>query len=458
MSEPFIGIQVGAISFIDEGVGATLDSFKNLADVNAICISALSWARGNAGRATDGFPDHGAREPDNLQGGAFFRPDPRYYEGTSLRHFDAPDPLYAGFDALGDVIPDARRRGMAVYPYYCETSHPTPRPLWQPGFSRVLEVDARGRLATRPCLRNPDYQAWWAGLIDNWLSEYDIDGVMWGIERQGPLSSLLEGDAATCFCGDCKEEAARRNIDAGRAANGYRILEDLLQTSRAGGRPLDGHFISFHRVLFDHPEILQWERMWLDAHKSMYRRIYGQVKFFGERFQLGLGIWQMIDTFNPWLRAQHDPAEYTECADWLKPVLYNIPAGHRFAAFVERLCQTVLRDGTPDEWTPILYRILGLDEAPYAELAATGFRPDYVAEQTARYVTATGGNVPLYPGLGIGAEGGPRNVTPVDVEAMVEAAFQGGASGIMISRNYSEITLENLAAVGTALRKLDRAT
>ena len=458
MSEPFIGIQVGAISFIDEGVDATLDSFVALANVNAICVSALSWARGNAGRATDGFPDHGVREPDHLQGGAFFRPDARYYEGTSLREFTAPDPLYAGFDTLSDVIPGARRRGMAVYPYYCETSHPTPRPLWQPGFSRVLEVDARGRVATRPCLRNPDYQAWWSGIIDNWLNEYDIDGVMWGIERQGPLSSLLDGDAPTCFCRYCLEEAGRRNIDAERAAEGYRTLEDLFITSRAGIRPLDGYFIAFQRALFNHPEILQWEQLWLDAHKSMYRRIYGQVKFFGERFQVGLGIWQMIDTFNPWLRAQHDPSEYTDCADWLKPVLYNIPAGHRFAAFVERLCQTVLRDGTPEEWTPILYRILGLNEAPYKDLPKAGFRSEYVAQQTARYVAATGGGVRLYPGLGLGTESGPRQVMPPDVEAMVEAAFHGGASGIMISRNYSEITLANLTAVGTALRKLGKVT
>ena len=39
---------------------------------------------------------------------------------------------------------------------------------------------------------------------------------------------------------------------------------------------------------------------------------------------------------------------------------------------------------------------------------------------------------------------------------MVEAAFDGGASGVMISRNYSEMTIDNLAAVGTALRRLKK--
>jgi DhnA family fructose-bisphosphate aldolase class Ia len=56
----------------------------------------------------------------------------------------------------------------------------------------------------------------------------------------------------------------------------------------------------------------------------------------------------------------------------------------------------------------------------------------------------------------VGVEGGARNVEPPDVEAMVEAAFEGGASGVMISRNYSEMTLANLGAVGTALRRLGK--
>lgn len=456
MSDAFVGMQVGAITFVDEGVGPALDQMHELAGVNTLCISALSWSRGNAGRATTGFPDHGVAEPDNLQGGAFFPPDPRYYEGTSIKHFTAPDPLYRGFDALGDVIPEARRRGMSVYPYYCETAHARPRPLWQPGFIRVLEVDAEGRAGSRPCQRNPDYRAWWMGVLDNWFSEYDLDGMMWGIERQGPMQSLIEEDVATCFCRFCREDAAREGIDADRAAEGYRTLRAFLERSRAGERPRDGYFVTFLRILSRYPEIGQWETFWYDAHISMYRLVHGQVKHHSPDLKVGLGVWQMIDTFNPWLRAQHDPADLRGYADWLKPVLYNVPAGFRFAAYVDRLCKTILRDGTPEEWTPILYRILGLDEAPYRELPAKGFKGSYITQQTARYVEAVGPEVQLYPGIGVGVEGGARNVTPADVEEMVEASFAGGATGVMVSRNYSEMTLANVAAVGKALRRLGK--
>ena len=456
MSKTFVGLQIGAISFIDEGIPETLNLVQEQAGVNALMISALSWSRGNAGRSTTGFPDHGVAEPDNLKGGAFFPPDGRYYHATSIKDFAAPDPLYKGFDALGDVIPEARKRGMSVYPYYCETAHSTIRPLWQPGFAAVLEVDANGRLGSRPCQRNPDYRAWWMGVIDNWFSEYDLQGLLWGIERQGPLQSLLEGDAATCFCRFCQAEAHQRGIDAERAAEGYRTLEAFLRAASAGERPRDGYLITFMRICARYPEIGQWENLWHEAHVSMYRMVHGQVKFYSNNYEVGLGVWQMIDTFNPWLRAQHDPADLRQYADWVKPVLYNVPAGFRFRDYVQRLCATILRDAPAEEWSPILYRILGLDEAPFQELAEKGFSPAYVRTQTARYVDALGPDVRVYPGIGVGVEGGERIVKPGDIEPMVGAAFDGGASGIMISRNYSELSLVNLGAVGSALRAQGR--
>jgi len=107
MSKTWVGIQIGAISFIDEGVEQVLDILQERAGVNALLISALSWSYGNAGRAPYGFPDHGVKEKDNLQGGAFFEPDPAFYEGTFMKKFPAPYPLYKGFDTFRDVIPAA---------------------------------------------------------------------------------------------------------------------------------------------------------------------------------------------------------------------------------------------------------------------------------------------------------------------------------------------------------------
>ena len=182
MAKTFVGIQIGAISFVDEGVEPVLDLLQEKAGVNALFISALSWSRGNAGRAAYGFPDHGVQAPDHLKGGAFFRPNPNFYGPTDHKHFAAPDPLYQGFDTLADVIPAAKARGIKTYTYYCETSSSAIRPIWQPGFHQFLDRDHWGKTATRPSLLNPHYRTWWRCVIDDWFSNHDLDGMLWGIE------------------------------------------------------------------------------------------------------------------------------------------------------------------------------------------------------------------------------------------------------------------------------------
>ena len=114
MGQPFVGMQVGAISFVDEGVEPVLESLASRGRVNALLLSAVSWSRGNTGRATTGFPDHGVSEPDALEGGSFFKTDPRYYAQSPIRHFPAPEPYYDGFDMLRDVVPAAKARGARV--------------------------------------------------------------------------------------------------------------------------------------------------------------------------------------------------------------------------------------------------------------------------------------------------------------------------------------------------------
>lgn len=455
MSETFVGIQIGAISFIDEGVEGVLDILQAKAGVNALLISALSWSIGNAGRAAFGFPDHGAQEPDNLRGGAFFQPDPRYYRKSFMKQFSAPDELYQGFDALADVIPTARARGIKVYTYYCETSSSGIRSIWQPGFQHFLDRDHRGRVATRPSLLNPDYKTFWHSVFADWLNNHDLRGVMWGIERQGPLMDIFRGDSSTGFDDYYVAEARARGIDVERALAGYCAIDDLLRRVRGGEKPRDGVFVLLLRQLLRYPEVLMWEKMWLDSHHAFYRELAGLVKFYDTSLEFGIGIWQVINTYNPYLRAQYDQADYAPYADWFKPVLYHTPAGARFAEFAASWNAGVLADASPDGAYDALATLLGLDEfaAPRREAPMAGFKPAYVKEWTARLIEETG--KPVYPGIGVGVghPGESKAITPEEVREGVHAGFEGGASGVMISRNYSEADLANLAAVGEALRE-----
>lgn len=455
MSETFVGIQIGAISFIDEGVEAVLDILQEKAGVNALMISALSWSIGNAGRAAFGFPDHGVAEADDLRGGAFFAPDPRYYGKTDMKQFAAPDELYAGFDALADVIPAARARGINVYTYYCETSSSAIRSIWQPGFQHLLDRDHRGRVASRPSLLNPDYKTFWHAVFADWLNNHDLRGIMWGIERQSPLMDIFRGDSSTGFDDFYVAEARARNIDVERAIAGYCAIDDLLRRARGGERPRDGVFVLLLRQLLRYPEVLLWEKLWLESHQSFYRELSGLVKFYDPGCEFGIGIWQVINTYNPYLRAQYDQADYAPYADWFKPVLYHTPAGARFADFAASWHAGALADASPDGAYDALATVLGLSDfvSPRAEGPMAGFKPAYIKEWTARLIEETG--APVYPGIGVGVghPGESKAITPSEIREGLHAGFDGGASGIMISRNYSEAALQNLAAVGEALRE-----
>ncbi len=49
-----IGIQVGAVSFVDEGVERVLDVFQQRASINTLFLAVFTYGRGIAGRQVPG--------------------------------------------------------------------------------------------------------------------------------------------------------------------------------------------------------------------------------------------------------------------------------------------------------------------------------------------------------------------------------------------------------------------
>src|SRR5262249_40404645 len=75
---PSIGIQVGAVSFVDEGMEQTLDFLQERGAVDTVYLTTFTYGRGLAGRQIPGhpFPDHGVRESDErlFHGGNYATP------------------------------------------------------------------------------------------------------------------------------------------------------------------------------------------------------------------------------------------------------------------------------------------------------------------------------------------------------------------------------------------------
>src|SRR5262252_877994 len=89
--QKMIGIQVGAVSFVDEGVEKVLDVFQQKASVNTLFVATFTYGRGIAGRQVPGhsLPDHGKQEYDTatFKGGSYTRIRPQYYKDTVIQNF-----------------------------------------------------------------------------------------------------------------------------------------------------------------------------------------------------------------------------------------------------------------------------------------------------------------------------------------------------------------------------------
>jgi hypothetical protein len=200
-----IGIQVGAVSFVDEGTEKVLDIFQERGAIDAIYLAAFTYGRGLAGRQVPGqpFPDHGAQESDEktFHGGNYATPHPEFYRDTVLKETRAPD--HGELDTIASVLPAAKKRELRVF---CSIEDVFRSDV--PGVKDVAEVDLQGRRTGTLCLCHPGVRAFWTGLATDLCSSYDIAGVLFFNERNGPLLNALGASHAqsiassrvTCFC------------------------------------------------------------------------------------------------------------------------------------------------------------------------------------------------------------------------------------------------------------------
>src|SRR5262249_13478501 len=154
-----IGIQVGAISFVDEGTEKVLDVLQERAAVNTLFLAVFTYGRGIAGRQIPGqpLPDHGKQEYDlNFHGGNFATPHSQYYKNTVIKDTRAPD--HGNLDILAEVLPAAKKRGMKVI---CWLEDVFRNDL--PNIQKVQERDLYGRNADTLCVNNPDYRNFFTG-------------------------------------------------------------------------------------------------------------------------------------------------------------------------------------------------------------------------------------------------------------------------------------------------------
>src|SRR6476660_6203529 len=76
------------------------------------------------------------------------------------------------------------------------------------------------------------------------------------------------------------------------------------------------------------------------------------------------------------------------------------------------------------------------------EMTRRGFSPEYVYRETKRSVASAADKTKLYSGIGFNIPGQPRTTDPENVYKAVHRAFDAGAAGVVISREYEETACE----------------
>lgn len=456
----FVAIQIGARSFVDEGVDKCLDTLREKGGVNTVMATVFTYGRGLAGRQTPGqpLPDHGVQEYDTIHGGSYTKVHPEFYAKSVIQDVRAPD--LGEFDILGDVIPKAKSRGMQTYALFEEAYNPR----LMPNFEKIAEVDINGKIGGSTCFNNPDAKNFLTALVTDWVSSNELDGLMWESERQGPLNNTIgahfgrfTGNAfINCFCPFCLKKAADRGIEVSRAREGYLALDKWVKATLSQRPDYGDNFVTLWRLLLEFPEILAWEKFWFQSQEEVYALLYNTVKKINPKVQVGWHIMHLV-TMSPFFRAEQDFSRLAKSADFIKPCTYNNCGGPRFAQYIRNVQSTVFRDSTAEEVLELHYKILGLEgEASLDKLPTTGLTAESVARETRRAIKEVQGAKPIYPGIDIDIPTAltEKRTQPSDVNAAVQAAFKAGAPGVVLSRKYAEMKLTNLAGAGEAIREL----
>ena len=184
-----IAIQIGSISFLDEGVEQVLDILQERAHVNALWLAGFTFGRGIAGRQIAGrpLPDHGKLEYDlDFHGGNFAAVHPQYYKDTGVNAPDLRAPDHGDWDFFAQVIPAAKRRGIKSVTWIEDVFRDDIRNI-----EKLQCMDLHGRNTGRLCHNNPFHRNFLRGLAEDYVRSYQLDGIMYGSERQGAFANAL---------------------------------------------------------------------------------------------------------------------------------------------------------------------------------------------------------------------------------------------------------------------------
>ena len=446
----FVGTLLFAQNLYEEGIAASLDEMRERGAINTVMPFVHTHFLRQYRRGFGPAQDELGRDLTDL----WVKTNPDLYDDPRMLG-DQSGRLYAGRDILHELEDEAARRGMSIYarilePYRITGAHP--------GFEAFAQIEATGETGGNVCFNHPGYMAFWDSVVTDLVKGHPfLAGFKFGQERGGPFISSLNGGSGTCFCPNCLKLAAEAGLDAEEARRGLLALKEHGSTVLAGKAPDDGHFVSLLRLLGDYPEVLAWEKFWMQSRENQRRRMYRLIKRLNPAVQVG---WHMDHgmTWNLFVRAFEDYADKGDHSDWLSVALYFDSMGRRSLGHFERSMRTQLF-GDADEKTAyrMYLSMLGYDPdlEPPLEAHREGdseFSADYVFKETRRAVRRVNGAAKVYARIGFDMPRYDCAITPGQVYQATTRALDAGADGLWCGREWRELQKDNIDAFGRAVR------
>jgi len=485
MPEPLIAAQVTPANLYLEGIEHVLDTLREKGAVNTLIPTTHTYwygeglqpgfdeeSVGGLESRREAWPDHGVelqipRERKERITWCSIPHEEREFAGTILRHLREPElEFFADRDLLAELAGPLRERGMRVYPRVMEGFGPGLARV-MPNWLKVCVEDVYGRLKPLPCFNHPDYRNFWLSTVRDMFTRYELDGLLLGFERGGPLAPLLfHGQVPHCFCPHCVARAERMGVDPKRAREGMRQLfefyerwsPEVLEPDEPNA-PTDGFFLSVLRIVMRYPEILSWHRLEVESKKALEKSIYGTVKALKPQAEVGwfvphYPLWHEI--FN---RADLDYGELSAFSDFLRPCIYYGVTGSRLKRSIDQSWKRWLgREFSEAGLRDAIFSIMGWSHAEEPDYEDMGdgelFSPSWAEREVSRCKAGVKPGVKVYPAVGM--EFGPgvdRSKTDHDLlYRVVRSCFDAGADGLVVGRYYHDLSLAAIETSGRAIR------
>jgi hypothetical protein len=468
-TRPFVGLQIHPFSFYDEGPEKVLDLLQDTAGVNALFIYSHLYAADQSVPKEVLAHDHLGFVPRD--------PKQRRYRHVWARHSDKPfhglrlrhpsseqDVEYADKDLFAELAPMCERRGIRLMGRILEPRGAKYKEVIT-NFGDVLSVDLHGKKGNNACWNNPDYRAFWQTTVADTFRNNPFSGFMLGAERTGPLYGLIaRGESPWCFCKFCCQRMRDKHVDEMRLREGYATLSRWILSMRQERKPpSDGALVTFLRHLMQHPEILVWEREFAISLEESLGELVQSIKAVRPDAMVGRHIDHQQTSWDVFYRAAVSYADMAKNMDFLKPVVYHDIASPRIREWmIEEFSKSILADLSKTQSLELFYAVFGLDptmEPSFDAMMQGSFSPDYVFRETKRCIEGVEGKAAVFPGIGFNIPFHQRNALPrlhpSDPNVVADAtrsAFRAGAKGIIVCREYQEMQLSNLRAIGEVIR------